>query len=26
MKRYLKVLMAGWLLVGAAAHAGVVTG
>lgn len=26
MKRYLKVLMAGWLLVGATAHAGVVTG
>ena len=26
MKRYLKVLMAGWLLVGAVAHAGVVTG
>ena len=26
MKRYLKVLMAGWLLAGAAAHAGVVTG
>ncbi|VUS88661.1 molecular chaperone [Klebsiella spallanzanii] len=26
MKRYLKALMAGWLLVGAAAHAGVVTG
>lgn len=26
MKRYLKVLMAGWLLVGVAAHAGVVTG
>lgn len=26
MQKYLKVLIAGWLLVGAAAHAGVVTG